>query len=516
MSALPLSSQVAVIGGGVMGSGIAMVAANAGHPVLLYDMQPEAAVRAVAGIRSQFMRLAARGKLNAQQAESAAARVNPVAALEELANAALVIEAIVERLDAKQALFQQLEQLLGTDCLFASNTSSISITAIAAALQQPQRLAGMHFFNPAPQMALVEIVSGLASAPQTLTRLTATARAWGKTTVSVRSSPGFIVNRIARPFYGENLRLLQEGWADHTTLDALLRECGGFRMGPFELMDLVGLDINLAVTQSVWQAMGLDPRYAPTLTQQEMVSAGWLGRKSGRGFYRYADGETTAAVQCEAALPCPADIVLSDTHPAGIALASRLSQRGHAWQPGSTEDGCVACVNGARIYLSDGRSASRRALESGWANLILLDLALDYGNTPRLAMQSAAGCSQMARDAAIGLLQAAGLEVTLLPDGAGLPVLRTVALLINEACDVLGHGHASAQDIDTAMRLGVNYPCGPMAWGERLGFGTVREVIRHLADSHGADRYRVAPLLERLHYAECCQQQPATQYPERG
>lgn len=516
MSALPPASPVAVVGGGVMGSGIAMVAASAGHPVLLYDLQPEAAQRAVDGIRSQYAKLAARGKLNEQQAEAAANRITPTATLADLAGAALVIEAIVERLEAKQTLFRQLEELVAADCLFASNTSSISITAIAAALQRPGRLAGMHFFNPAPQMALVEIVSGLASSEQTLKTLGATARAWGKTAVSTRSAPGFIVNRIARPFYGESLRLAQEGAADYATLDALLRDCGGFRMGPFELMDLIGLDINLAVSQSVWQATFLDPRYTPTLIQQEMVNAGWLGRKSGRGYYRYGAELPPAPVQSEPPQPWPARIIVNTDSLPGQALARRLQHNGVVFSCDSSSDGCIASTGDARLYLSDGRSASQRALESGTPNLVLLDLALDYDHAARLAIQAAAGCSAMDRDAAIGLLQAAGLQVTLLPDGAGLPVLRTVSMLVNEACDVLGQGHASAHDIDTAMRLGVNYPCGPIAWGEQLGFGTVRNVLRHLADCYGEDRYRVAPLLEQLHLAERCGQRPASLYHQRG
>ncbi|SCK28804.1 3-hydroxyacyl-CoA dehydrogenase [Vogesella sp. LIG4] len=516
MSALPPSRLVAVIGAGVMGSGIAMVAAAAGHPVRLYDLQPEAAANAVAGIRRQFAKLAARGKLSEQQAEAAANLVSPADALDALCEAGLVIEAIVERLDAKQALFRQLEAVVADDCLFASNTSSISITAIAAALQQPARLAGMHFFNPAPQMALVEIVSGLASAPHTLQALTATAQAWGKTTVAARSAPGFIVNRIARPFYSESLRLAQDGIADHATLDALLREAGGFRMGPFELMDLIGLDINFAVSQSVWQATFHDPRYTPTLTQQEMVNAGWLGRKSGRGFYHYGDGVSPPVAQSEPPQPCPLHITVFDDSVAGQALAARLAQAGVNFSRSHAGDGCIASVAGARLYPSDGHCASRRALESGQPELILLDLALDYARATRLAIQASAGTSPAARDAAIGLLQAAGLQVTLLPDAAGLPVLRTVAMLVNEATDLLGQGHASAHDIDTAMRLGVNYPCGPLAWGEQIGFSTVRTVIRHLADSHGEDRYRVAPLLERLHFAELCGQPAAALYHQRG
>lgn len=253
-TALSPDQTVAVVGTGAMGAGIAQVAAAAGHRVRLLDARPGAAERAVADLRATFDKLAAKGRLTAAEAAAAKARLHPAAQLVELADAGLAIEAIVEDLDAKQALFGELEGIVGAGCLFATNTSSISVTAIGARLKTPGRLAGLHFFNPAPLMALVEIVSGLATDAGVAATLFATAAAWGKEPVRARSTPGFIVNRVARPYYGEGLRLLGEGAADCATLDAVLREAGGFRMGPFELMDMIGHDVNFAVTQSVWKA----------------------------------------------------------------------------------------------------------------------------------------------------------------------------------------------------------------------------------------------------------------------
>ncbi|MBV2160948.1 MAG: 3-hydroxyacyl-CoA dehydrogenase, partial [Achromobacter denitrificans] len=423
--ALPTNAVVAVIGAGTMGAGIAQVAAAAGHPVRLFDQRAGAAQQAVEGIRAQFVRLADKGRMSAEAAQAAGARLAPAASLAELADAGLVVEAIVEELEAKQKLFVELEGIVGDDCLFGTNTSSISVTAIGAALARPGRLAGLHFFNPAPLMALVEIVSGLATDGAVAETLFATAAAWGKTPVHAQSTPGFIVNRVARPYYAEALRLLGEGAADPATLDAVLREAGGFRMGPFELMDLIGHDVNFAVTKSVWTAFFHDPRFLPSLIQQELVAAGFLGRKSGRGFHDYAPGAASPAPSFAAACPRPARIEIHGDSAASQALAARLGVRCGAPQA----DGRIATADGAALFLTDGRSATRRAAADGSADCVLLDLALDYATARTLAIAVADQCAASAATAAIGLLQAAGFHVARLDDVPGLAVMRTVAML---------------------------------------------------------------------------------------
>ena len=290
MTALNTNARIAVIGAGAMGAGIAQVAAQAGHTVLLLDNRPGAAAQAIEGIDRQLGKRVAKGKLSAQEHSSTVARLQAVENIQALADCALVIEAIVENLQAKRDLFRLLESICSEQCILASNTSSLSITSIAAQLNHPQRVLGLHFFNPAPVMALVEIVSGLASDPALAECLYHTARAWGKKPVHTRSTPGFIVNRVARPFYAESLRLLQEGCADCPTLDALMRDAGGFAMGAFELTDLIGHDVNYAVTCSVFEAYYGDTRFLPSLIQKELVDAARLGRKSGQGFYSYAEG----------------------------------------------------------------------------------------------------------------------------------------------------------------------------------------------------------------------------------
>ncbi|NWK78109.1 3-hydroxyacyl-CoA dehydrogenase [Aquitalea sp. LB_tupeE] len=494
---LSVSRQVVIIGAGVMGRGIAMVAAAAGHPVCVYDANGRASVQAVETIHQHWQRQADKGKLSVADVARLGERLSRAEQLEQLAEAGLVIEAIVEDLAAKQALFCQLEQIVAADCLLATNTSSLSITAIAAAMAAPQRLVGMHFFNPAPAMRLVEIVRGLATEADVLEQVSATARAWGKETVLVRSSPGFIVNRIARPFYLESLRCLQQGLADCATLDRLLQQAGGFRMGPFALMDLIGLDVNLAVHRAIWQAMCFDPRYTPLWIQQEMVAAGWLGRKSGRGYYVYPQVEP--AVVEPLPEPCPdwEQVAFNLVQPVAAVLAQRLQQAGVPVVGGhDTASDWLFRLGTAHVYLSDGRPAARRE-QVDRHPCLLLDQAVDFQHVSLLAAQSSPRLSAPDRQALEAVLGEAGIRLCHLPDAAGLPVLRTVAMLVNEAADVLQQGLASTEDIDRAMCLGLNYPQGPLAWGRRLGYGWLAQVLRHLADYHGDGHYRIAGWLQQ-------------------
>jgi len=495
MSALDRNSQVAVIGAGAMGAGIAQVAAQAGHPVKLYDNRPGAAAQAVAGIDRQLARLVEKGKLPAGEREAIVARLCPADTLDTLADARLVIEAIVENLSVKQALLHELEALCADDCILASNTSSLSITSLAAGLKRPQQVVGMHFFNPAPLMALVEVVSGLATDPAVAACLYDTAKAWGKQPVHARSTPGFIVNRVARPFYAESLRLLQEGAADCASLDALLRDAGGFRMGAFELTDLIGHDVNYAVTCSVFEAFYGDFRFQPSLVQKELVDAGRLGRKTGQGFYSYAEGaerpQPTALQSTAQVESCVIEGQLGVMQP----LVERLRDSGIAVTERAGSG--VIQVGDATLALSDGRLATQRAREEGLRNLVLVDLALDYSTASRIAISWSADTTREARDQAVGLLTRAGLKVTAVADLPGLVVLRTVAMLANEAADALLQGVGSAADIDLAMRAGVNYPCGPLAWASRIGISQTLRVLDNLQRSYGESRYRPSLLLRR-------------------
>jgi 3-hydroxybutyryl-CoA dehydrogenase len=303
MTADPVT--VGVVGAGAMGTGIAKVALDRGHRVTLTDSVPAAVAHAGETLRAALARDVEKGRLDADAATRAAARlalVPPDAGLGAFSECGLVIEAVVEHLDVKRATVRALEQVIAPECVIATNTSSLSVTSIAAGSARPERVLGIHFFNPAPVMALVEIVPGWRTDPEIVTRARRLVDAWGKTTVLASDTPGFIVNRIARPFYGESLRLLEEGIADAPTIDWAMRELGGFRMGPFLLMDFIGLDVNYAVTEAIWTAMQYDPRYKPSVTQRRLVDAGWLGRKTGRGFYDYAPDAPTRHAMEDAAL----------------------------------------------------------------------------------------------------------------------------------------------------------------------------------------------------------------------
>ncbi|WP_315810066.1 3-hydroxyacyl-CoA dehydrogenase PaaH [Pseudomonas sp. C9-3] len=497
MSALQQDAKVAVIGAGAMGAGIAQVAAQAGHPVKLYDNRPGAAAQAIDGIDRQLGRLVEKGKLDAEARNAIVARLQPVEAIDALADSQLVIEAIVENLEIKRSLFQQLEALCAEDCILASNTSSLSITSLAAGLKRPQQVIGMHFFNPAPLMALVEVVSGLATDPALADSLYATSLAWGKKPVHTKSTPGFIVNRVARPFYAESLRLLQEGAADCATLDALMRDAGGFRMGAFELTDLIGHDVNYAVTCSVFAAYYGDFRFQPSLIQKELVDAGRLGRKSGRGFYDYAEGaERPQPASLSSASPVSACVLEGNL---GVAqpLVQRLKDAGI--EIVQRDGNGLLRVGDAVIALSDGRLASQRAKQDGLRNLVLIDLALDYTKASRLGIACSADTTPAALDQAVALLAKAGIAASRLSDTPGLAVLRTVTMLANEGADAVLQGVGSAADIDLAMRAGVNYPQGPLAWAGQIGIGNVLRVLDNLQTAYGEDRYRPSLLLRRLH-----------------
>lgn len=496
------NAPVLVVGAGIMGAGIAQVAAQAGHPVFLFDMREGAAAQAKSKLTATLDGLVAKGKITAEAAAATLARIEPIPSLDAAAGAALVVEAIVENLDAKRSLFRQLESVVGEAAILASNTSSISVTAIANGLLHPERFVGMHFFNPVPQMKLVEVVSGLQTDAAVAQAIEALSVAWGKVPVHARSTPGFIVNRIARPYYAETLALLQEQAATPQRLDACLK-AAGFRMGPCELMDLIGHDTNFAVTNSVFEANFGDKRYVPSLVQRELVDGGLLGRKSGRGFYTYPEGAP--------ALPAAVHEAPMVTGPVTVhgdgEIADRLEQlvaqgglSGDAAPSRQRQSTWVGLdIGGARLVLTDGRTAGDIAAREGIADVAVFDRPLLWPAAPggalayAVAPQASAGWRQQVP----AWLAALGFAPVPLADAPGLVVARTIAMLINEAADAVQQGVCTPEGADAAMKLGVNYPAGPFEWLARWSVAGVTQVMESLDACYRGERYRISPWLRR-------------------
>lgn len=371
---------VGVVGAGTMGRGIAQVASAAGHNVRLLDRNPVVLEEAHAFLSKIQDRSVSKGRISRLDADALLQRIHGTQHLSDMSDCGLVIEAIVERTDIKSALFSELETVVSEHCILASNTSSLSVTALAASLQRPDRFVGLHFFNPAPLMPLVEVVPALQSRKGLSDEMLALMQQWGKQPAVAKDTPGFIVNRVARPFYGEAIRILEEGMADVPTIDWAMTALGGFKMGPFALMDLIGNDINYAVTESVWTAFYYDPRYKPSFAQKRNVDAGWYGRKTGKGWYDHGEGAAQPVARMDKAL---------------------------------------------------------------------------------------------------------GQDI----------LWRILVMLINEAADAVFWGVASAEDVDRAMRGGVNYPKGLLKWGEEVGLDRCVVTLDNLRDQYGEDRYRCSPLL---------------------
>ena len=496
---------VAVIGAGVMGVGIVQVALLAGHPVRLFDVREGAAAAAAEQLLLTLAKLADKGKVTPEDVEAARGRLSVAAALNELRDAVLVIEAVVENLGVKQALMRDLEAIVSHDCVLASNTSSLSITAVARGLELPGRVVGMHFFNPVPLMRLVEVVSGLATEPAVADAIHMLAQDWGKTAVHARSTPGFIVNRIARPFYAESLALLHEQAATPAVLDACVRGAG-FRMGPCELMDLIGHDTNFFVTQSVYEANFFDKRYQPSLVQREMVDGGLLGRKSGRGFYCYPEGGAKTRDGDVEPTPLPdVALVLHGSGAIADLLAARLAESGLGFAREADAVGAQTRlqIGSGHLMLTDGRCAAERASVAGVADLALFDwpvgpaaaastspvVALAWTAAPQASTEFAAQAAQV--------LRALGWLPQRMSDVPGLVVARTIAMLVNEASDAVEQGVCDPAGADAAMTLGVNYPAGPFAWLSLWGAEATTCLLDALDAHYRGERYRVSPRLRR-------------------
>ncbi|MFD3325366.1 3-hydroxyacyl-CoA dehydrogenase [Streptomyces sp. NPDC058701] len=495
MTAIERSRTVAVVGAGTMGQGIAQVALLAGHRVLIYDINAALASDGAGIVQDRVERMAAKGRIDRTEAEDAISRIAPAAGLADLAAAALVVEAVVEDAGVKRALFRALEEVVAPDALLATNTSSLSVTELAAGLAHPGRFLGLHFFNPAPLLPLVEVVSGFATDPAAAESAYATVLGWGKTPVRCADTPGFIVNRIARPFYAEAFAVYEEQGADPATIDAVLRESGGFKMGPFALTDLIGQDVNEAVTRSVWESFFRSPKFTPSLAQCRLVQSGRLGRKSGHGWFPYGPDAVLPQPHTAGPEEAPAEVtVVGDLGPAS-ELAALLEEAGIAVT--ATEHGgpYIQLPGEGQLVLADGKTSVE------FADVVYFDLALDYRGCTRVALSASADTSERTLAEAVGLFQKLGKKVSVIGDVPGMIVARTVAMLIDLTADAVARGAASAEDVDTAMRLGVNYPLGPAEWHDRLGRDWAYDLLHHLDERCPGGRYAPSLALFKLGYA---------------
>ena len=486
---------IGIIGAGTMGAGIAQVAATAGHSVKLMDLREGAALAAIAQIDKVFASLVSKQRMSTEDRVSTLARISAVNSLSDISDAAMVVEVIVENLAAKQALMRDLEAVVSPQAVLASNTSSISITAIANGLLHPQRLVGMHFFNPVPLMKLVEVVAGAETDADVLKAVFELSQRWGKTPVHAKSTPGFIVNRIARPYYAEALALLQEQATSPSAIDAMARSAG-FRMGPCELMDLIGHDINFSVTKSVFEANFGDARYQPSLVQQALIDGGRLGRKAGKGFY---DGVPAAAPLERPALVdhTVENLVLLGHTPVAHALEKWLRTRGLNFERDSSASWTGLRCEGVEMRVTDGRTATQVAVENGHRELVLIDLPLIGDKLMQLGMAFSATASAQAQAVAVNTLAACGWHAEVMADAPGLWAARTVCMLINEGADAVHQGVCSEAAADAAMKLGVNWPAGPFDWLQAVGVEHVVSVLDHLFSATRNHRYRVSPWLQQ-------------------
>jgi 3-hydroxybutyryl-CoA dehydrogenase len=487
------SEIVGIVGAGLMGRGIAQIAAQAGFDVRLVDARPDAAGEAKGSIADVLRGLVAKGRLTEADTQAAIARIVLPESTQGLSSCSIVIEAIIERLDAKQALFAALESTVGDECIIATNTSSLSVTAIASACSRPQRVAGLHFFSPVPLMKLVEVIPGLLTAPAVAERLCEFGAALGHTPVRAKDTPGFIVNHAGRGYGTEALRIAGEGIADYPTIDRILKRAAGFRMGPFELFDLTGLDVSHPVMESIYRQFYDEPRFRPSPLTAQRLAAGLLGRKTKRGFYDYAAGAPAAADVPAANVPPSTSVWIgggdSASRDAVTALVTRLD--------GTVDTGTAPRGDALCVVLPLGRDATNETLSHHLdaTRTVALDTLPGLERHRTLMTTPLTGATH--REAARALFAADGVAVDVIHDSPGFVVQRVLAHVVNIACDIAQQRIAAPGDIDVAVKLGLGYPEGPLAWGDALGPARLLRILHELQTAYGDPRYRPSVWLSR-------------------
>jgi 3-hydroxybutyryl-CoA dehydrogenase len=487
---------VGIVGTGAMGRGIAQIAAQNGIRVLLFDALPGAAANARDNVVATLTKLSEKGKITPEALAATSAKLEVVKALQGLADAKVVIEAIVENLDIKKQLFQQLEDIVSADCILATNTSSLSVTSIAAACTRPERVGGFHFFNPVPLMKIVEVIDGLLTAPSVAETLLALGQRIGHTAVRAKDTPGFIVNHAGRGFNTEALRILGEGIAEFWEVDRIMRDAAGFRMGPFELMDLTGLDVSQPVMESIYRQYYDEPRYRPSALAAQRLAGGVLGRKTQRGFYSYTNGTADAPPASAVPTALPQSVWVSQAQPAwGDRVRAIATATGVAVETGPVPSKEALCIvtplgtDATTLCLTQGLDATRT---------VAIDCLFGLtGEKARRTLMTTPVTSPAMRDAAHALFARDGAAVSVIHDSAGLIAQRIVATIVNIGCDIAQQRVASPADIDRAVTLGLGYPKGPLAMGDALGGKNVLAILEAMSAFYGDPRYRPSPWLKR-------------------
>ena len=478
-----------------MGRGIAQIAAQTGSTVKLFDTQTGAADKAAGALAAQWDKLVDKGRLDGTTAASHKSRLVPVAALEDLADCDLVVEAVVERLDVKKSLFLSLESVVSTQTVLVTNTSSLSVTAIGAGLQHPERFAGYHFFNPVPLMKVVEVIAGLKTDKTTCTALADYARQMGHTPVQAQDTPGFIVNHAGRAYGTEALRIVSEAITDFATIDRILKDQAGFKLGPFELMDLTALDVSHPVMESVYRQYYEEPRYRPSVITAQRLAGGMLGRKTGEGFYRYVDGAVQTSEE-------PLVPVVTEMPP--VWVSPRAARRSELLQllknlDANLETGALPSMNALVLVAPLGFDITTVAVVERLdpARTIGIDMLIDDAATKRRVLATNPATRSDMRDAAHALFARDGKAVSVIRDSGGFVTQRVVAAIVNIASDICQQGICSPKDLETAVTLGLGYPLGPLAMGDRYGPTNVLEVLFNMQTVYGDPRYRPSPWLRR-------------------
>ncbi|SDL75022.1 3-hydroxyacyl-CoA dehydrogenase [Franzmannia pantelleriensis] len=482
-----------IVGTGAMGRGIAQIAAQAGLTVYLYDQRDGAVAEARDFISGMWARGVQKQRLSAADAEGYGGRLKEAATLSTLAECDIVIEAIVERLDAKQSLFSELETLLSDQAVLATNTSSLSVTAIASACQHPERVIGFHFFNPVPLMKIAEVIPGLRTDPGVVSRVEALGQSMGHFTARTTDTPGFLVNHAGRAYGTEALKVLGECVTDPVTIDRILVDQGGFRMGPFSLLDLTGLDVSHAVMESIYHQYYEEPRFRPSPLTRQRLTAGLLGRKSGAGFYRYVDGKSEVADEppLPRVAPCPVWIS-PDPAEACQALTNLVEAAGWPLEGGDTPSSQALC-----LVAPLGEDATAAALRLGLEPERCVAVDLLAGLKGRRSLMTTPATRPEVRAAAMALLGDDGTPVSALNDSNGFVLQRVVACIVNVGSDIAQQGVATPDTIDRAVELGLGYPRGPLAMGDHYGNRRILTILDNLLAATGDPRYRASPWLRR-------------------